>query len=65
MIFGGSTQAQEKVFYSSFRPIESTLEDCMKWFRIAMNDRIKFGSDEIEIGLERKKEAELIDKLNE
>ena len=46
-----------------FRPIELTLDDCLKWFRINGNDRIKFGSDEIKIGLERKKELELIDKL--
>ena len=48
-----------------FRPIDLTLEDCMKWFRTNMNDYIKFGSDEIKIGLERNKEVELIDKLNE
>lgn len=47
-----------------FRPFELTLEDCMKWFRMDMNDRLKFGSDEIEIGLERNKEMALIDKLN-
>ncbi|QBA64006.1 NAD-dependent epimerase/dehydratase family protein [Muriicola soli] len=46
-----------------FRPVEMTLEDCMKWLRTSMNDTIKFGSDEIEIGLERNKEMMLIDKI--
>lgn len=46
-----------------FTPIESTLEDCMKWFRINMDNDIKFGTNEIEIGLERHRELKLIDKL--
>lgn len=46
-----------------FTPVELTLADCMKWFRITMNDDLKFGTNEIEIGMERNKELKLIDKL--
>lgn len=48
-----------------FTPIELTLEDCMKWFELNMNNDIEFGTNKIEIGLERNKELELINKLNE
>jgi 2'-hydroxyisoflavone reductase len=46
-----------------FTPIELTLEDCMKWYRNNMDEKIKFGTNEIDIGLERTKELELIDQL--
>lgn len=46
-----------------FTPIESTLEDCMKWFREEMDDDIRFGAGDVEIGLERERELGLIAKL--
>ncbi len=48
-----------------FTPIEMTLEDCMKWFRMDMDSTIKFGTNEIEIGLKRSKELKLIELLKE
>ena len=46
-----------------FTPVNSTLEDCMKWFRLNMDDNIKFGTKVVDVGLERSKELELIDKI--
>jgi len=46
-----------------FTPISETLDDCMRWFRNNMDANIKFGTNEADIGLERSKELELIDKL--
>ena len=46
-----------------FSPLNSTLDDCMKWFRTSMNKEIKFGTNGIDIGLNRTKELELIEKL--
>lgn len=47
-----------------FSPLSSTLEDCMEWLSISQNKAIKFGADEVDIGLNRAKELELIEKLN-
>ncbi len=46
-----------------FTPISETLDDCMRWFRNNMDANIKFGTNDADIGLERSKELELIDKL--
>lgn len=46
-----------------FTPIESTLEDCMSWFRESSDKEIEFGTDSVGIGLHRIKELELIDML--
>ena len=46
-----------------YTSINSTLDDCLKWFRNNMDNNIKFGTNEADIGLERSKELELIDKL--
>ncbi len=46
-----------------FTPISETLDDCMRWFRNNVDVNIKFGTNEADIGLERSKELELIDKL--
>lgn len=46
-----------------FTPIRSTIDDCMKWYRNNRRTDIKFGINETDIGLERSKELELIEKL--
>ena len=46
-----------------FTAINSTIDDCMRWFRTNRGTDIKFGTKETDIGLERTKELELIDKL--
>jgi len=57
--------SNEKLIQAGFEftPIEFTLEDCIKWYRTSMSDQIKFGTEEIEIGLEREEELKLIKKL--
>lgn len=57
--------SSDKLIQTGFEysPIIATLNDCMKWFRNSMDNNIKFGTNETEIGLERSKELELIDKL--
>lgn len=46
-----------------FTPVSETLDDCMRWFRNDMDAHIKFGTDKVNIGLERSKELELIEKI--
>lgn len=46
-----------------FTPVRATLEDCMKWFRNNMDTNIQFGTIAVDIGLDRAKELELIEKL--
>jgi 2'-hydroxyisoflavone reductase len=46
-----------------FIAIDETLGDCMRWFRNDMDADLKFGIGEVDIGLERSKEKELITKL--
>ena len=46
-----------------FTPISSTLNDCMKWFKLNTNRNIKFGTSENDLGLERAKELKLINML--
>ncbi|MDH3712185.1 MAG: hypothetical protein OER04_20020 [Cyclobacteriaceae bacterium] len=48
-----------------YTPVNTTLDDCMKWFRDNMDTNLKFGTDEIDIGLERSRELELIAQLIE
>ena len=57
--------SNEKIIQTGFEfiPIESTLEDCMNWFRSNIDEEIEFGTDSVGIGLSRIKELELIDKL--
>lgn len=57
--------SNEKLIQTGFEytPIELTLENCMKWFRNHMDGDIEFGTNEIEIGLQRSKELKLIDQL--
>lgn len=57
--------SNEKLVQSGFEftLLESTLEDCMNWFRTSINKEIAFGTDPVGIGLDRSKELELIDKL--
>lgn len=57
--------SNEKLIQTGFKftPVESTLEDCMKWFREDMDVGMKFGINGIGIGLDRDKELQLIDKL--
>lgn len=57
--------SNEKIVQTGFEftPIESTLEDCMNWFRNNIDKEIEFGTDTVGIGLSRIKELELIDKL--
>jgi 2'-hydroxyisoflavone reductase len=58
--------SNEKLVQTGFEfiPLNSTLEDCMKWYRNNMDENIKFGTNENDIGLNRSKELELIDQLN-
>jgi 2'-hydroxyisoflavone reductase len=46
-----------------FTPISSTLDDCMEWFSNNMDVNVKFGTEEMDIGLDRAKELALIEKL--
>lgn len=46
-----------------FTPIESTLNDCMNWYRSDINKEIAYGTEAVGMGLNRAKELELIDKL--
>ena len=57
--------SNEKLIQTGFEftPLNSTLDDCMKWFKISLNEKIKFGTNEVGIGLDRDKELELIKKL--
>ena len=57
--------SNEKLMQTGFEftPMESTLEDCMRWFESDMDHEIKFGTNEMAVGLERNTELQLIDKL--
>lgn len=59
--------SNEKLIQTGFEftPISSTLNDCMKWFEKDIDSNIIFGTNETGLGLERSKELELIDILNE
>lgn len=46
-----------------FTPISSTLDDCMKWNKSQNSNSLQFGIKGNEIGLERSRELELINKL--
>ncbi len=46
-----------------FTPIHETLNDCIRWYRNNMDTTLKFGTDMIDLGLERTRELKLIDKL--
>lgn len=46
-----------------FTAINKTLDDCMKWHGTTKNEIIKFGTNEVDVGLDRSKELELIEKL--
>jgi 2'-hydroxyisoflavone reductase len=48
-----------------FTPINSTLDDCMRWYRNNTDAKIKFGTDEGGVGLKRSKELELIAKITD
>ena len=43
-----------------FTPVTTTLEDCRAWFSREMDPAIRFGTDEIAVGLERSREMNLI-----
>ena len=47
-----------------FTPINTTLDDCMKWLEIDRDNQIEFGRNEVDVGLERSRELELIEVLN-
>jgi len=47
----------------AFTPINKTLDDCMRWFTSSMDDHLKFGTEEVGLGLDRTKELELMEKL--
>ncbi|NNE29847.1 MAG: NAD-dependent epimerase/dehydratase family protein [Saprospiraceae bacterium] len=46
-----------------FSGISSILDDCMKWHKNNLDQNLRFGTKENNLGLERTKELELINKL--
>lgn len=49
-----------------FTPLSATLADCMKWHRLQHKDKeLKFGTKDIDLGLARPRELDLIEKLKE
>jgi len=44
--------------------ITFTLDDCMRWYGDHMDQNMKFGTTEYDLGLERSRELELIEKLS-
>jgi len=46
-----------------FTPLSSTLDACMKWYKNNMDATVKFGTKELDMGLLRSKEIELLAKL--
>jgi 2'-hydroxyisoflavone reductase len=59
--------SNKKLIQSGFQftPITSTLDDCMKWYSEHMDHNIKFGTSVYDIGLEKSRELNLIEKLKE
>ena len=46
-----------------FTPVTKTLDDCMKWHRKQNKTEFKFGTEDVELGLERSRELKLIESL--
>jgi 2'-hydroxyisoflavone reductase len=46
-----------------FTPITSTLDDCMHWYRDHLDHNMAFGTTEYDIGLNKSRESDLIEKL--
>ncbi len=48
----------------AYTPMEKTLEDCLRWHRENTAEEITFGSEEVDLGLERSRELALIEQWN-
>jgi 2'-hydroxyisoflavone reductase len=57
--------SNKKLIQTGFKytSVNTTLDDCMKWYKDHIDQNVKFGTTDFNVGLERSKELDLIDKL--